>query len=719
MRSLLSWITAAGRALRALSGRLGLTLVAAGGALRALWGRLGRVRASLGGVTSPREVGRWDPVFPLSNVAIHTHLLPDGRVLFWGRRDDPAGSMNEHSCTPHVWDPATATSTPTPQPRRADGTTVNLFCAGHAYLPDGRLLVAGGHLTDGDGIDHACTYDHRTNTWTPLPPMNGGRWYPTATTLADGRVLVISGSAAVAGTIAVNAVPQIWDGATWTPTVDFVGLPLYPRLHLAPDGRVFMAGSNATTYLLDTTEHGTWTPLAARVNGERQYGPSVMYQPGKVIYIGGGNDAGTDLPTAATEVIDLTDATPTWRPAAAMRFRRRQHNATLLPDGTVLVTGGTSGPGFNDLSPGRPVHTAELWNPTTDSWTTLAAEDTDRCYHATALLLPDATVLSAGSGEFMIGASPNAPADSHRDAQIFHPPYLFRGPRPVITAAPDEVTPGGSFPIEVADPDIATVTLVALGSVTHAFNASQRLIPVPFTADGTTLQATLPAQPGTCVPGHYMLFVLTAAGVPSTARIVRITAPTTRTPPTATLAHRVAAPAPLADLPPEGTRVTVGLTAQCPYGLAACWGGAYEALTTLPGVAAVAPHADATDSTAQVYLRDNTLPDLDAWPTQLARSANGSYTFRGIELTLDGTIEQHDSDLVLVGHHPTIHLRPLTPGTELAWDLTTRQPRPATADERDAHRRAADRVGTPARVTGPATNIGGQWSLAVRILDDA
>ena len=158
--------------------------------------------------------GRWDRVFGLPNVAIHTTLLPDGKVLFWGRRDDPSGSMNEHSGTPYVWDPVYRSSVATPQPRRADGTTVNLFCAGHAYLPDGRLLVAGGHLTDGDGIDYAGTYDHRTNTWTPLPAMNGGRWYPTATSLADGRVLVISGSAAAHGTIEVNADPQITDGET-------------------------------------------------------------------------------------------------------------------------------------------------------------------------------------------------------------------------------------------------------------------------------------------------------------------------------------------------------------------------------------------------------------------------------------------------------------------------------------------------------------------------
>ena len=119
-----------------------------------------------------------------------------------------------------------------------------------------------------------------------------------------------------------------------------------------------------------------------------------------------------------------------------------------------------------------------------------------------------------------------------------------------------------------------------------------------------------------------------------------------------------------------------------------------------------------------MYLQDNSLPDLDAWPTELARSANGSYTFRGIELTLDGTVEQRNGDLLLGGRHPNIALRPLIPGSELAWDVTTHQARPATADERDAYRRAADRVGAPVRVTGPATKIGGQWSLAVRILHD-
>jgi hypothetical protein len=125
----------------------------------------------------PKEVGRWDPKFSLPNVAIHTHLLPNGKVLFWGRRDQPNLTLDEHFCTPQIWDPATRATTPTPKPTLADGrTTVNLFCSGHTFLPDGRLLVVGGHFADSKGIDQASIYDFRTNTWTAIPVMNNGRW---------------------------------------------------------------------------------------------------------------------------------------------------------------------------------------------------------------------------------------------------------------------------------------------------------------------------------------------------------------------------------------------------------------------------------------------------------------------------------------------------------------------------------------------------------------
>jgi hypothetical protein len=688
----------------------------------------------------------------MPNVAVHAHLLPNGKVLFWGRRDHPDGSMHEHICTPHVWTPGTTTFTATHAPARADGGTVNLFCSGHAFLPDGRLLVVGGHLRDGDGVNQACVFDPADDSWTALPLMNSGRWYPTATSLPDGRVLVLSGSFSDGHNDVINHVPQVWDGTQWQDIADFVALPLYPRMHVAPDGRVLMSGSNAATHLLDTHGTGHWTrlpePGGVRPNGERQYGSAVAYEPGKVLYTGGGNDAHTDLPSAGTDAIDLGATPPVWHRAASMRFRRRQHNATILADGTVLVTGGTSGPGFNDVSPGEPVHAAELWDPTSGTWTTLAAEDVDRCYHSTALLLPDATVLSAGGGEWMVGGSQNAPADTHRDGQVFHPPYLFRGPRPRIDRAPDELAYGTTSTVEVDGSDIGTVTLVRLSSVTHAFNSGQRFNSLTFTAQGGALHVNAPPGPESCPPGHYMLFVLSTAGVPSIATMVRIG------PSTADAAEAAGGPAAVADTagaPADagsqpllggeddlqhwdeeaheasgGSRVTVGLTAQCPYGLGACWGGAYEALSRLDGVAAVRPVADTADSTATVYLSGPGLPDLEQWQEQFAHWANGSYAFRGVEVELAGTVDEAGSELHLEAPDVSepVRLEALQRGQELAWDLRTRHPRYAGEEERTAHERLVaqwrrrDAGGLSVRVTGPIRKTDRGWSLSVRRYED-
>ena len=688
-------------------------------------------------VTSNATLGSWGAVFGLPNVAVHAHLLSDGRILLWGRRDSPQGTLDDHFCTPQVWDPATGRSVPTPQPRGADGATVNLFCSGHTLLHDGRVFVAGGHLQDGNGVNQACIYDHRANTWTALPPMNQGRWYPSATTLPDGRVLVLSGSAVIAGKgVVVTNVPQIWDGTAWHDAATFPGPPpLYPRLHLVPDGRLFVTGTNAATPFLDLAAD-RWDSGSTRTDGERQYAPSVLYEPDKVIYIGGGNDPGPDTPTARTSLIDLGGHAPAWREGPPMAFPRRQHNATLLPDGTVLVTGGTSGPGFNDLSPGKPVRAAELWNPATNTWTQLAAESVDRCYHSTAMLLPDGRVLSAGSGEF---AGQTNPGDSHRDGQFFHPPYLFRGARPRIDALDaTEITSGGTIAVTTGGPAVSKVTLVRLSSVTHAFNATQRINVLPFSTRGSTITASVPSSLAVCPPGHYMLFVLSDVGVPSVARIVRVHAPATPAPTThaaitetATATVGRGSPGPtieeLDDSVIErvregqlGTEVTVGLTAQCPYGLGGCWGGAYEALGTLADVGAVRPIANSTDSTATVYLSHHGLPDVERWPRQLADSANASYHYRGVEVSLSGRIDVVGDTvrLTVADAGVEVSLAPLEPDSVLAWDLQDRRPRPATIDELQVFERLRMRLAGPSldsvRITGPLRVSHGLPTVLVR-----
>jgi hypothetical protein len=403
-----------------------------------------------------------------------------------------------------------------------------------------------------------------------------------------------------------------------------------------------------------------------------------------------------------------------------MHFRRRHHNATILPDGSVLVTGGTQGPGFNDLDPRKPVHTAELWNPKTEAWTIMADEAVDRCYHSTAVLLPNATVLSAGSGEG--GSDPNA---SHREAQIFYPPYLFRGTRPEIISAPEHVEYHEEFAVDVIAPNIGMISWIRLSSVTHAFNQNQRINYLDFTVEDGHLNVQAPAKPEICPPGHYMLFVLTKEGVPSKARIVHIGALAPREhgipakePTVRPLRERQAA----IETSNAGMRVVVGLTSTCPYGLGACWGSAHEALKRLSGVRAVAPIPNADDSTADVYIRPEALPVVDDWPAQFAHTANASYEFRGIEIWAVGPIQESEGVLrmTLSSSDVSIVLAPLSEGSKIQWNREVKRPKRATTHELQAYFELRTRIasGTVApakfRVIGPIQRIDDTWRLLVR-----
>ena len=299
-------------------------------------------------VQDPARWGRWDPVFAFPNVAIHTHVLPNGRVLMWGRQDkSKPGDLDVHKCTPFVWDPKSPLDPTDPQnpsarpaartvdtdhPKDNDGNTVNLFCSGHTFLPDGRLLVASGHNIDGDGLDQACTYtagaagSSDPGTWAATAAMRKRRWYPTATALPNSTVLVLSGSYKPSpnDSSRPETLLEVWDNGAWKTIPDdgqdtlleFNGLPLFPRMHVASDGRVFMSGTIPRTQLLrvsqDVADPGGWTVVGDRNAGNRDYAPAVMYDKDKIVYIGGGNDAPQNAtpddlrpPTNIVEIIDL------------------------------------------------------------------------------------------------------------------------------------------------------------------------------------------------------------------------------------------------------------------------------------------------------------------------------------------------------------------------------------------------------------------------------
>jgi hypothetical protein len=433
-------------------------------------------------------VGQWSGVIAAPIVQLHVSLLPNGRVLSWGLQGEP-----------QIWDPVTGSFTAVPAPSL-------LFCAGHDFLADGRLFVVGGHLDYDHGLPNANVFDASTGSWQVAPAMAQGRWYPTTMVLPDGQMLAVGGRDEAG---AVVTVPEVWNGTSWRRlTTASLELSYYPRLFNVPNGRVFYAGEERQSRYLDITGTGRWINGPLHVYPAwRDYGSGVMYEPGKILYVGGG-----DPPTNTAELIDLNQPSPAWRYTGSMAFPRRQMNATLLPTGEVLATGGTRAAGFNN--PAGAVHAAELWSPTTGTWTTLASNTITRMYHSTTLLLPDGRVLHTGSGD-------GAGAQSEFNYEIFSPPYLFRGPRPIVTAAPTFVAYGQGAFVETPDgADISKVTFIRLSSVTHALDQGARLVPLGFSPVPGGLSVVTPGNRIVAPPGPYMLFLVNRNGVPSVARIM-------------------------------------------------------------------------------------------------------------------------------------------------------------------------------------------------------
>jgi galactose oxidase len=677
--------------------------------------------------------GKWDELFTLGNCAIHLHLLPNGKVLYWGRRStenvksEQYWTLNEHKTHVYILDPDTLKIQRTKtNPVNEDGLSVNLFCAGHTFQPDGTLLIFGGHVLDGFGEDQACVYDYKQEKFTPMPMMAAGRWYPSAITLSDGRGLVVSGSSQDVVNPVINLVPQIWDahkgewGIVQTPEVNIFSL--YPRLYHVPDGRIFMAGPLQTTRFLDLNAHGghgEWSDndhSPCRKAGQREYAASAMYDSGKIIYVsgGGGDD---DFPTKMVEIIDLNvpkNETPKWQCTSDITHGRRHSFATTLPDGTVLVTGGTQGKGFNDLT--KAVHEPELWDPVTGEWSTMTGEREDRGYHHTALLLPDGRVLSAGGGEWDPDNQkrPNDPVYTKITAQIFSPPYLFKGKRPTVSTPPEVIEYGidygQKFTVTVDEHDeIGKVSWTRLGSVTHSHNMNQSFQFLNFTTSGTEVTIEAPKDHKMAPPGHYMLFLVSKEGVPAMAPILLLKmdtpidlgpqqppAPLTRA---AALENNIGVTVEFRNekvLSEQKGRppVLVGLTPTCPYGLGACWGGAYEALNYIEDIKTVLPKPNSDISVAFVYLHEDKLPNINIWREQLHKVDGGTYKMRGIEMTLTGVVTEKGHQLTLSGTstRPEVVLNQFKADSKLDWDNVAKVPKPLTNAEAGAYSRLYQKV---------------------------
>jgi hypothetical protein len=445
-------------------------------------------------------VGSWSLPVNLNAVAVNLVLLKNGKLLFY---DDGA--------TPSVWDYNANVFSAVP-------TNADLFCSGHAALADGRILVVGGY-GDGSGsigISNAEIFDSASNTWTTTPNMSYKRWYPTATTLSDGRILVTAGWQTTNHTNA--GIPEIYDPVvnSWTKLTNANNpFETYPFIFMLSDGRILHVGGSeyaTDTDVLDLTSQ-TWSVIDDRlIDG----GSATMYLPDKIMKAGSATDSQNTGPSSNTTfVLDMSQPLPKWQQTASMTYARSFMNLTELPDGSVLATGGESDKDGGNIS--NAVYAAELWSPATQTWTTMASMHTPREYHSTALLLPDGRVVESGMGADF-GNVPD-----QQTAEFFSPPYLFKGARPTIAMAPSLIHYGATF--SVTTPDAATIqkaVLIRLGAATHFFDQNTRYVPLTMQVGTGTLTLTAPADGKSAPPGYYMLFIVNSAGVPSVAPILQL-----------------------------------------------------------------------------------------------------------------------------------------------------------------------------------------------------
>ena len=458
------------------------------------------VSVSVDNSGSPAIVGSWSSPVTIPTVAVNLLLLKNNSLMFY-----------EDGSTATVWDYLNNKFTSVP-------TSTDLFCSGHALMADGRVLAVGGYGQSANtiGIANAEIFDPSTNAWTSVPPMAFRRWYPTATTLSDGRILVTAGWQTTNHTNA--GIPEIYDPVAnnWTQLTNANNpFETYPFMFMLSDGRIIHTGGTefaTNTDVLDINAQ-TWTVLDSRIIDG---GSATMFWPGKILKSGSAADSQSTGPSSSTAfVLDTTQSSPSWQQVPSMAYPRSFLNLTTLPDGSVLATGGETDKNGGNIS--NAVYAAELWSPRTQTWTTMAAMHTPREYHSTALLLPDGRVVESGMGSDF----GNVPDEM--SAEFYSPPYLFKGARPTITQAPTQIHYAANF--FVASPDAASITsavLIRTGAVTHFFDQGTRFVPVTFQQAAGGLNITAPANGFAAPPGYYMLFLVNSSGVPSVAPIMQV-----------------------------------------------------------------------------------------------------------------------------------------------------------------------------------------------------
>jgi hypothetical protein len=455
--------------------------------------------------------------------AVHVALLHTGKVLLVAGSGNSRVDFDAGTFETTLWDPATESFQPVDTPWDA-------FCAGHAFLPDGRLLVAGGNSAypgpatnnANAGLRDAYVFDPASSSYVRQPDMGTARWYPSVVELGSGNLFTVAGLDESG--LRTNT-SQIFNGTSWSadkappPQLNF--MPMYPALHLMRDGRLFYSGSNvfgaggASPGIWNFTTNEWKAVPGLSSPGRRDQSMSVLLPPAqdqRVMIMGGGHQDQAVAAVASTAIVDLDDANPAYTAGPPMEVGKMYVSAVLLPDSTVFQTGGASTTIHNG---DHPVYSSQIYDPKTNTWKKAAAHKVPRSYHSSAMLLPDGRVATFGGN----------PEDRFEmQIEVYKPPYLQTDtPRPTISDGPTEIALGGTYSLatEQAAP-IRSAVLVRPAAVSHSSDPNQRLVDLPFTPTGNGVQLSVTGNQNLAPPGWYMLFVVDGNGVPSVAKWVHL-----------------------------------------------------------------------------------------------------------------------------------------------------------------------------------------------------
>ncbi|MEP6623271.1 MAG: galactose oxidase, partial [Acidimicrobiia bacterium] len=340
---------------------------------------LGVVAAGLVEVADPVTAGAatngsWSVTSTPADVrAVHVTLLRTGKVLLVAGSGNNQGNFDAGSFETSIWDPATGNL-------KAVATPWDAFCSGHVMLPDGRILIAGGtsaYQSPATNNNHAGSkksyiFDPATEQYQAVSNMHLARWYPTLTELGDGRVLALGGLDEHGD---YTSQFETFKGTRWsTPAPgpsNYVWQPMYPALHQMRDGRLFYSGVNTFGGNAAEVPPGMWdvntgayTNVPGLTNDTlRDQGASVMLPPAqsqRVMVMGGGDHSHDVGAVASTAIADLKAPSPAFVPGPSMDAAKMYVSAVVLPDSTVLQTGGGA---KSVVFSGAPVLSTQIYNP--------------------------------------------------------------------------------------------------------------------------------------------------------------------------------------------------------------------------------------------------------------------------------------------------------------------------------------------------------------------